>query len=61
MKEYKFIKLDLGIFSREPEEDYREIIVREALEEWELVQIFAPPISGYGCAKYYELIFSREV
>jgi len=32
-----------------------------AAEGWRLVQIFAPGIAAFGAAKYYELIFEREV
>ena len=45
----------------QPKEDYHPIIDLHAREGWRLVQIFAPPISGYGIAQYFELIFEREI
>ncbi len=42
-------------------EDYHEIIEGHAKEGWRLVQIFAPPIKGYGIADYFELIFEKEM
>jgi hypothetical protein len=61
MKEYRFEKLELKSFSREPKEDYHEIIREAAKGGWELVQIFAPGTSSYGAASYFEIIFSRDV
>ncbi|KUO53635.1 MAG: hypothetical protein APF76_11905 [Desulfitibacter sp. BRH_c19] len=62
MYEYRFIKIKLksGFKGRKPEEDYHEIIEQYAREGWRLVQIFAPAISGYGAAEFYELIFERN-
>jgi hypothetical protein len=62
MYEYKFIKVELSNwgFVAKPKEDYHEIIRHYALEGWKLFQIFAPPVFGYGNAKYFELIFERE-
>ncbi|MDH2364008.1 DUF4177 domain-containing protein [Priestia megaterium] len=42
MKEYRFEKIELKSFSRDPKEDYHEIIHEAAKDGWELVQIFAP-------------------
>jgi hypothetical protein len=42
------------------EEDYREIIKQKAREGWRLVQLFAPPIEGYGVVKFVDLIFERK-
>lgn len=62
MYEYKFIKVDLkfGWKGSKPAEDYQEIVEEYAREGWRLVQIFAPPISGYGAASFYEIILERE-
>ncbi|MFP7486489.1 DUF4177 domain-containing protein [Priestia filamentosa] len=61
MKEYRFEKLELKSFSRQPREDYREIIREAAKDGWELVQIFAPGSASYGAASYFEIILSRDV
>ncbi len=60
MKEYKKIRINLSSWLRKPEEDYVEIANKEARDGWELVQVFAPPIAGYGYAKYFEVILVRE-
>ena len=60
--EYKFVRLGegwLGVRS-EAKESYRSVIQEHAALGWRLVQIFAPGIGAYGCAKFYELIFERE-
>ena len=54
------VDLKTGFKGRTPREDYHRIIEDHAFEGWRLVQIFAPPISGYGVAVSYELIFERE-
>ncbi len=62
--EYKFIKIDTkvrGFKGIMPKEDYHKIIDQQARDGWRLVQIFAPPIKGYGHADFYELIFEREI
>jgi hypothetical protein len=43
------------------DQDYHEVIEEHAKEGWRLVQIFAPPIKGYGIADYFELIFEKTV
>lgn len=61
--EYKFVRLGegwLGVRS-EARETYQSVIHDHANRGWRLVQVFAPGIGGYGCAKYYELIFEREL
>ncbi len=62
MYEYKFIKVELksGWKGKTPREDYHEIIEEYARDGWRLVQIFSPPISGYGVADFYEIILERE-
>ena len=61
--EYKFVRLGEGMMNvtREGREGYQEAVHQYAREGWRLVQIFAPPISGYGRAKYYELVLERAV
>ena len=63
MYEYKFVKISLssGFLVKKPKDDYQEIIREHAKHGWRLVQIFAPAISGYGIAKFYELIFERPI
>lgn len=61
MYEYDVVTIPLKgtIKGKVPKEDYHEIIQNYAKEGWRLVQIFAPPIAGYGVATFYELIFER--
>lgn len=61
MYEHKFIKVDLSSFKLEPKEDYHAIIHEHEKEGWELVQIFAPGIKGYGTASFFELILKRKI
>lgn len=62
MYEYKFVNVELKTTfkGRKPTEDYRRIVEQHAAEGWRLLQIFAPPISGYGVADSFELIFERK-
>ncbi|SCY81649.1 DUF4177 domain-containing protein [Alkaliphilus peptidifermentans] len=62
MYEYMFIKIDLNTNwkGRSPVEDYHKVIEQHASEGWRLVQVFAPPISGYGVAEFHELIFEKK-
>ena len=59
--EYKFVKIGLktGFKELKPKEDYHEVIDSLSKEGWRLVQVFAPPTSGFGAANYFELIFER--
>ena len=41
--------------------EYQEAIQQYATEGWRLVQVLARGIGVYGAAKYYELIFEREI
>lgn len=61
--EYKFVRLGEGWLGakREARAQYQEQIHQHAREGWRLVQVFAPGVGGYGAAKYFELIFEREV
>ncbi len=59
-------KKDSGvIFNRQQvsagREQYQSIINEHAQQDWWLIQVFAPGIGVYGAAKYYELIFEREL
>jgi hypothetical protein len=61
--EYKFVKIKVKwgwSGAGKPEQDYHQIILQQADEGWRLVQIFAPPIWGWGQAAFYELIFERR-
>ena len=61
--EYRFVRLGEGLIGvrRSAREQYQQAITEHAEQGWRLVQILAPGIGGYGCAKYYELIFEREL
>jgi hypothetical protein len=61
--EYRFVRLGEGLLSvrRSGREQYRQVVTEYAEQGWRLVQVFAPGIGGYGAAKYYELIFEREL
>jgi hypothetical protein len=45
----------------EPKDDYQKVVNEYAQDGWRLIQVFAPPIFGYGLADHYDLIFEREV
>ena len=61
--EYRFVRLGEGWLGarREAKEQYQQAVHDHARDGWRLVQVFAPGIGGYGAAKYFELIFEREV
>lgn len=63
--ECKFVRLgeSFGFFSikRPSRLEYQEVIHEHAHQGWRLVQIFAPGTAVYGAAKYFEMIFEREV
>ena len=61
--EYKFVRLGEGVFmvKSKAKDQYQREIHAHASEGWRLVQIFAPSVGIEGWAKYYELIFEREV
>jgi hypothetical protein len=60
MYEYKFVRIDLSTWKKEPTDDYHKIVEQHALDGWRLFQIFAPNVSGYGVANFFELIFERQ-
>jgi len=57
---YEFVKIKANFWSRQPAEDYHEIIKARARDGWRLVQIFAPASFGYGSVGYYESVFEKE-
>jgi len=61
--EYKFVRLGEGMMGvkKSAGQQYQQVIHEHANEGWRLVQVFAPGIAVYGSAKYYEIIFEREV
>jgi hypothetical protein len=61
--EYKFVRLGEGWMSvrKSAKNDYQQVVREHAKQGWRLVQVFAPGIGAYGAAKYYELIFEKEV
>mgnify|MGYP002639123150 CR=1 FL=1 len=44
-----------------PSSEYQDVIAEHAALGWRLVQVFAPPIVGYGSAKFFEIILEREL
>lgn len=61
MYEYKFIKIRLTAVWRKPDADYHKVILEEAAKGWELVQIFAPPVSAYGVSRFFDIIFKKKI
>ena len=65
--EYEFVRLGEGQVSAllgpqtKARHDYQAVVHEHAREGWRLVQIFAPGVAAFGAAKYYELIFEREL
>jgi hypothetical protein len=64
MYEYKFVKIEVKYKPFAAQQiitpDYHQVIREHAGEGWRLVQVFAPPLRGYGLAAFVELIFERE-
>ena len=65
--EYKFVRLKdyrgsglLGV-PHSAQKTYEDTVHEYARDGWRLVQIFAPSVAALGAAKYFELIFEREV
>lgn len=61
MYEYKFERIELKTWGKDPKKDYQEVINDHAKKGWRLVQIFAPGIGSNGAPIYYELIFERKI
>ena len=61
--EYKFVRLGEGLLSvkRNARDNYQEAVHQHAAQGWRLVQIFAPGTGAYGAARYFELIFEKEI
>jgi len=65
--EYEFVRLGENHVSAlfgpqsKARRDYEAIVHQHARDGWRLVQIFAPGVAAFGAAKYYELIFEREL
>ena len=61
--EYKFVRLGEGWtgVKKSAREQYQQVVHEHAADGWRLVQIFAPGTGGYGAAKYFEIIFEREI
>jgi len=65
--EYEFVRLGEGQVSalfgpqNKARKGYQEVVHEYAADGWRLVQIFAPGVAAFGAAKYYELIFEREL
>jgi hypothetical protein len=65
--EYKFVRLGeyrgsalFGVQDK-ARKTYEDAVQEHARDGWRLVQIFAPGVAAFGAAKYYELIFEREM
>jgi hypothetical protein len=61
--EYKFVRPGKGWLGvkRSATPQYQQIVTEHAQQGWRSVQIFAPSIAAYGVAKYFELIFERQL
>jgi hypothetical protein len=65
--EYKFVRLGEGRSSGffgptdKARDEYEDVVHQYAKDGWRLVQIFAPGVAAFGVARYYELIFEREL
>ena len=65
MKQYenRFVRLERGCFGfmGRAAAAYQDTIRDEAQDGWHFVQVFAPPIAGFGAAPWIDLIFEREI
>ena len=65
--EYKFVRLGeyrgSAFFgtNAKARKGYKDQVHEHARDGWRLVQIFAPGVAAFGAAKYFELIFEREM
>jgi hypothetical protein len=65
--EYKFVRIGENRLSAvfgvqdKARKSYEAVVTEHAWDGWRLVQIFAPGVAAFGAAKYYELIFEREI
>lgn len=62
MYQYKYVTIALksGFLKSKPQQNYQQVIDEHAKDGWRFVQVFAPSISGYGNAPYFELIFEKK-
>lgn len=64
MYEYEFVRLEARQFRwagrTVDDAEWQDLVKRYAADGWRLVQIFAPSISSYGRAKFYDVIFERN-
>ena len=67
MFEYRFVRLGESRLSSlfgpqdKARNAYEALVHEHARDGWRLIQIFAPGVAAFGAAKYYELIFEREL
>lgn len=63
MYKYEFVKIEMksGFMKSRPRKNYHEIIESYAKNGWKFKQVFAPAMSGYGSASYFELIFEKKI
>ena len=67
MVEYRFVRIGENRLSgllgpqTKARKRYEEIVHEHARDGWRLIQIFAPGVAAFGAAKYYEMIFEREL
>lgn len=67
MFEYEFVRIGESRLSalfgpaEKARKTYETVVDEYTRDGWRLVQIFAPGVAAFGAAKYYELIFEREV
>ena len=67
MFEYRFVRIGENRLSPlfgpqdKARNTYEALVHEHARDGWRLVQIFAPGVAAFGAAKYYELIFEREL
>jgi len=61
--EYEFVRLGEGWLKvrKSALKEYKEVVHRYSSRGWRLVQVLAPGLGVYGCARFYELIFERPV
>ena len=57
---YDFVRVDAKLLSRQPAQDYHEIIEQKTRDGWRFVQIATFGGGTYGMIGHYELIFEKE-
>ncbi|WP_026582680.1 DUF4177 domain-containing protein [Bacillus sp. J33] len=61
MYDYKFIKVQVGVLSGKPKENYEDIIRVYAQEGWRLHTFQPLPFGAGGQALEIQLIFEKEL